>query len=180
MTKLKVLDLFSGHKIREDGVVISRLGCEVKPQISKCGYSRVELWADGKGKKYSVHRLLALSFIPNPEGKPQVNHRDGDKLNNCLSNLEWVTQSENQIHAYAMGLQKGFHVSGRKISEPHKAALVGSRWKGFSRVYHAGGMTFDCPTEAAESFGVRRQTFYNRSKSEKFTSWYIEIRQEVK
>lgn len=63
------------------------------------GYGRVELWKNNKGRKFRVHRLVAEAFIPNPLGKEQVNHIDGNKKNNCVSNLEWVTPKENIRHA---------------------------------------------------------------------------------
>lgn len=174
--KLRVLDLFSGYTIREDGEVRSRFDRVIKPYADRAGYYRVEC----AGRKYLVHRLLAQTFIPNPEGKETVNHIDGNKTNNSLDNLEWATRSENQLHAYRTGLQKGHHVSGRPISEHHKAALCGSRWNGYSRTYWAEGKPFPCPKQAAEHFGVNRQTFYNRANSERFSSWNIEIRREVK
>ncbi len=59
-----------------------------------------------KYKKYSVHRLIAQAFIPNPNNLPKVNHKDGNKLNNRVSNLEWVTNKENYDHARAHGLIK--------------------------------------------------------------------------
>lgn len=177
---LKVLDLFSGYTIREDGEVRSRFGRIVKQQISKQGYYRLELWANGYGKKYLVHRLLAQAFIDNPDMKPQVNHIDGNKTNNALSNLEWVTQSENQKHAYSLGLQNGYHVAGREISATHKAALCGSRWKGQSRRYLCEGMIFETPEDAARHFGINRQTVYNRAASPHFPTWEIKIWQEVK
>jgi len=180
MNKFRVLDLFSGYTIREDGLVLSRFGRTIKQQLDTSGYARVELWENGVGKKHLVHRLVAAAFIPNPQGKPQVNHIDGNKSNNRASNLEWVTQSENQIHAYANGLQRGHHVSGRAISESHKAALCGSRWRGEARAYIAGGSKFETPEQAALHHGISRQTVYNRAASPRFPDWEIRTWREVK
>jgi hypothetical protein len=171
---LRVLDLFPGYTIREDGEVRSRFGRTIRHQVSKNGYVRVELWAGGKGKKHLLHRLLAEAFIPNPEGKPQVNHIDGDKANNALSNLEWVTQSENQAHAYRMGLQKGYRKPG-PISEAHKRALRGSRWKHEIRHYRCAGRVFRRAKDAACHFNVTPSTIANRCKSERWPEWSLTI-----
>ena len=68
-------------------------------------YLRVNLNKNGKTSAYLVHRLVAETFIQNPFGKPEVNHKDGNKRNNAAENLEWVTPHENQRHALATGLR---------------------------------------------------------------------------
>lgn len=67
------------------------------PQLTR-GYYYVHPCKNGKWRNIYVHRLVATAFIPNPENKPQVNHIDGNPKNNCVTNLEWCTASENQLH----------------------------------------------------------------------------------
>lgn len=91
-----------GNVYRQDGKVLIQ-------HKNKFGYMNVMLRKDGKQKQHKVHRLVAQAFIPNPQGKEQVNHIDGDKTNNAVWNLEWVTPKENVNHAFRTGLniQKG-------------------------------------------------------------------------
>ena len=77
----------------------------LKQSDTTTGYKKVELHkGNEKRKSFKVHRLVAQAFIPNPENKLEVNHIDGNKHNNNVNNLEWVTSSENKIHAFKMDL----------------------------------------------------------------------------
>lgn len=87
------------HRDRIKGQILN-------PAKNNRGYLRLGLSGNGKVRYDSVHRLVAEAFIPNPKNLPEVNHIDGNKLNNRVENLEWVTKGENQIHAYKTGLRK--------------------------------------------------------------------------
>lgn len=119
-----------------------------KLQINKNGYVYVELSDNKKPKLIRVHRLVAIAFIPNQENKNAVNHKDGNKSNNCLENLEWCTNSENRQHAYNIGLQK-------KGGAHHKAKKV---------INLVTGEKFDCIKDAAKSIGMIRQTLEDQLK----------------
>ena len=82
---------------------------------SNRGYLQVCLTKDGKSKTYTVHRLVAKAFLPNLKNKKQVNHIDGNKENNSIDNLEWVTSSENNKHAFITGLNKPHNM--RKVNQ---------------------------------------------------------------
>lgn len=114
-------------------------------------YARAKLNLNNKFIKISVHRLVAIHFIPNPENKPQVNHIDGKKLHNDVSNLEWATGSENQIHALKMGLKivqvdhllKCGDEHGRSILKEPDVISIRFRWDNGESV---GKIKKDYPT----------------------------------
>lgn len=97
---------YSGYQVSNTGKVKNKKTGKTLIGGIKRGYREVILVKDNKRKYCLVHRLVAKSFIPNLYQKQQVNHIDGNKLNNNANNLEWCTQSENMKHAYKIGLQK--------------------------------------------------------------------------
>ena len=113
------------YQVSNTGVVRNKItGHILKPQLDNKGYLRVRMSLHDKKATAKVHRLVAVAFIPNQENKPQVNHIDTDKRNNDVRNLEWVTNGENQIHAYRTGLNRVTGNSGRKKIPVSKINLV--------------------------------------------------------
>lgn len=81
-------------------------GIKMKQYIDHYGYVLVNKSVMSRTVNFKVHRLVAMAYIENPENKRCVNHKDGDKTNNDVLNLEWVTHSENMYHAFRLGLTK--------------------------------------------------------------------------
>ena len=112
---LKEIKDFPEYFVSEKGKIFSFKNkinmIELVLEIQNNGYVYVNLYKNGKRKHARVHRLVAEAFIENPGSKPVVNHKDGNKQNNDVSNLEWVTHKENCIHCHKNKLQindKGF------------------------------------------------------------------------
>lgn len=116
------------YLVNELGDVFSmKSGSLKKLKIQKYpnGYAFVTLSTNKIQNGYMIHRIVAEAFIPNPENKNTVNHKDGNKLNNCIENLEWATMGENNKHAYKTGLRKHHKCwSGKKGLEHNKSKEV--------------------------------------------------------
>lgn len=93
------------------------------------GYGYVNFNINGKRKNFAVHRIVANAFIPNPEYKPEVNHKDLNKANNNIDNLEWVSSSENKVHSYAQPTRK---IAGKRINQYSKNGIFIKEWTSIS------------------------------------------------
>jgi hypothetical protein len=107
---------YTGYRIDSaTGTITNKFGKPIKSAVHK-GYLHIVLINSvGKRVKSRLHRLIALTFIPNPEDKPQVDHIDGDSLNNKIENLRWCTNQENQDFRAAQG-NSGY--GNHKVSKP--------------------------------------------------------------
>lgn len=118
-------------------------------QTNRYGYKTIKLCKLGNCTQARVHRLVAQAFIPTDNPKNQINHIDGDKTNNNVSNLEWVTAQENMAHAWETGLVNKDHTVG---SRHHNALLNEEKVKEIRDIYAAGGHTHQ---DMADMYGVK-------------------------
>lgn len=146
----------------------------LKTSPNSCGYYKVQLYKNKKSKMFYVHRLVAIAFIPNLENKSQINHIDGNKSNNVVSNLEWCTASENQLHAIKHNLRKSSPMLGRKgaLSPRSKKIMQYDKNGNFIKEW-------DSISDASKAFGIKASCISNnlckRTKSSKGFIWdYLE------
>ena len=100
MKEWKRIKGYERYSISSEGEIMNPQGKLMKPFPVGAGYLQVSLWKDCKRKKFYVHRLVAEAFCENPCSYKEVNHKDGNKKNNCIENLEWCTRAENLNHSY--------------------------------------------------------------------------------
>ena len=133
----------------------------IKPAKRSDEYLSVGLYKDRYSVTHYVHVLVAGAFLPNPEGKPQINHIDGDKTNNRVENLKWVTGSENMNHAYKIGLAN----ATKGIKHP-KAKLTPDNVRYIRKHYVKGSKEFGSEALARKfnvTGSVIRDVAHNRS-----------------
>lgn len=122
----------------------------LSPRINskRGGYCEIMLFKNNVGKRFKIHRLVATEFLNNPHDKPEVNHIDGNKSNNCVDNLEWVTSKENKAHAWNAGL----------INSEHKKVKI---------YCFENGKTYDSVEEASKKLNCDRRSIFRQLKGEK-------------
>lgn len=118
LRKRKIRRVRAGYTIRET---------MLRQFPHKSGYFQVFLYGENKPRCYQLHRVIAMAFVSNPDNKPEVNHIDGDKSNNASSNLEWVTASENIIHARDNGLC-GYCKINKDIAEEIRVKFLSGKY----------------------------------------------------
>lgn len=126
---MKTIANYENYSVTEDGRVFNnKTGRELKGACTGDGYRQICLRKDNGRNLHYVHRLVAQAYILNPDNKPQVNHKDMDKANNHISNLEWCTHQENVQHAWDNGRVVSDE-DRRKMSESRKGRPAHNKGK---------------------------------------------------
>lgn len=153
MIEWKDVNGYNGmYKISNDGRVKSLMFDKekiLKTHLMTSGYQQLNLYKNKTHKKHSIHRLVAEHFISNPNNKSEVNHMDGDKLNNHSDNLEWLTHAENFAHAYGnifdnKGENHGnSKLKNKEVYDIKKSLKLGRTYKELSEKYNVSRTTIN-------------------------------------
>jgi len=164
----------SGYFATPDGKIFStrfHKGHEIREMsymISNSGYYYCNLSINHKKKLYYVHRLVAITFIPNPNNKEQINHIDGNKLNNNVKNLEWVSQSENCSHYRNLPVKSISKTSGRAGKLYHVTEYIGHfRSLQQAKLYCKKHFKCSLSTDGERNMNIKNKLFFIRDTSNK-------------
>lgn len=140
--KEKLETILKQYKVNKDGTIINiKRNKEACYMIDKDGYKRLRFWVKRKEYRIFVHRLVALVYLNNPNNYPVVNHKDGNKTNNSVNNLEWCTVKYNTQHAEVNNLKKHHTIKVAQIDINTNKTLK----------------IFNSITEASKAIGISRQ-----------------------
>lgn len=153
MSKWKQIKLPIEYEVSTDGNIRKKKsGIISKLDEDRDGYLFARFQIKGVKFKFPIHRLVAIAYLPNPDNKAEVNHKDGNKKNNKLNNLEWTTRAENRAHAYATGLMDG--IMGENCTS---SKLTKKEVKEIFKKYYSGKYTL---SQLGAEYGVHKQTIY--------------------
>lgn len=175
MERWKVIEGTSGLlEVSDEGRVRSNMrdGRILKQQRDNKGYYRVSVTVERKKMHFKVHRLVAEAFVQNPMSLPQVNHIDGDKLNNRAENLEWVTNIQNAHHAMGKGLWENVFSASCRTNEQRMTPIYSVDCK------TGETMHFDSVSAAERFFGSRHISDVLNGKRSK-AAGHLFYREEV-
>ena len=137
-TEWREVKEYSNYEVNQLGEIRHKKRQKIlKPRDNNGGYQYVNFKINGKNINFAVHRIVANAFIPNPNGYTEVNHKDYNKKNNCVDNLEWVSSSQNKQHSYLK--QENKKSRGKAVNQYTKEGILIK--------------TFDTITEAAQALG---------------------------
>lgn len=138
--------------ICSDGTARRRKGKTLKPHVASPGYCTVYLAHNGHQSAKFVHVLVANAFLPKPDYKVEVNHKDGNKENNCVENLEWCTHKENIAHAFATGLHS-IPLSAHMKTIGAKGSRVSAQRSSIAVICENDGLSFVSQNAADRYYG---------------------------
>lgn len=150
MEEFKPFPLNDAVMVGNNGTIKRPNGKIAKQSVHNLGYLCCGMSVSGKFRMMKAHRVIALTWVDNPDNKPTVNHKNGIKTDNRAINLEWLTLSENHQHAWNTGLQPKTRAKGRKHTEATKQRMREAK-KGRFRLGKSGTWT-DEPQRKIKNF----------------------------